>query len=388
MKRALTTVRQSSEGLADTAGVARLTLRPMPPVANCRRYLLAALALTSLAIGMEAVADEAAPGSETASTTEAVADPKGKPSTFSVISSALGNAQRMVLGDENEDLTQTKGPEDVQGPSEPLYSRLGLAMTNLGHLSEQLLPTAEDARTSSGDSGSKVIGSDSRTQVTATTSYPWRAICHLSVKWPNGQTTGGSGFFISSRTVMTAGHVIYNPSRGGNGWATQVTVSAGRNGSSYPYGKVTVGSSALWSVKGYVEQGQKPAYDFGAVVLPSTTPGASTGWFGYHAMSSSEFSKWTFNIAGYPGDKSSGTMWTATGPITGTMDTVTTSSGAVAAGRVKHTVDTFDGESGSPIWYLTGSSRYVVGVHTGGNSSYNWGSRMGQDMVNFIKGRP
>lgn len=94
-------------------------------------------------------------------------------------------------------------------------------------------------RTKQGALPGSVIGTDTRYQEGSTTTSPWGSIVHIS------STVGGcTGFMLNRDTVVTAGHCVY-----WNGaWATNYTVSPGRNGVSYqPYGTCTGTSADMWS---------------------------------------------------------------------------------------------------------------------------------------------
>lgn len=87
----------------------------------------------------------------------------------------------------------------------------------------------------------------------------------------------GTGWLISPRTLITAGHVVYIHSRGG--WVRSIDVIAGRNGANRPFG--TCRSTAFRSVLGWVS-GRKRDYDYGAIILPGSCPvGSRVGWFGF-----------------------------------------------------------------------------------------------------------
>jgi glutamyl endopeptidase len=68
-----------------------------------------------------------------------------------------------------------------------------------------------------------VIGTDNRYRITNTTSYPYRAITHIT-----SSIGGCTGWLIDPDTVVTAGHCLHNGS-----WASNVRVYPGRNGSSH-----------------------------------------------------------------------------------------------------------------------------------------------------------
>ena len=54
-----------------------------------------------------------------------------------------------------------------------------------------------------------VIGADNRTIVPDTTLYPWRVMCSLLITAADNSTWVGTGWFISARTLITAGHCVH-----------------------------------------------------------------------------------------------------------------------------------------------------------------------------------
>jgi len=217
---------------------------------------------------------------------------------------------------------------------------------------------------------SSVIGSDGRTRVTGTTTYPYRAIAYLVVTFSNGSTGTCTGWFIGPRAVVTAGHCVHD----GN-WARTIRVYPGRNGSSTPYGSAT--SYRLFSVLGWTRD-RSTNYDYGAIQLSSPL-GNTVGWFGFRWQSSNTFSG-AYTVTGYPGDKASGTLWTMTdNPGIRSVQTY----------RLFHAIDTYNGQSGAPLYhkYSTSCNPCSVAVHTngvGGGSSYNSGTRITQAVYNNL----
>jgi glutamyl endopeptidase len=207
------------------------------------------------------------------------------------------------------------------------------------------------------ESGSpeSIIGADGRARQNPTTAFPNRAIAYLVVSFPNG-TGSCTGWFIGPRTVITAGHCVFDTAT--HQWATSIKVYPGRNGTVAPYGFTT--SHHLWSVTGWTSS-HSTAYDYGAIQTDSAK-GNTVGWFGYRWQSSNSFPG-TFTVKGYPGDKPAGQQWYMNGPITN-----------VNTYRFWYRIDTFGGQSGSPFYqWWTGSGcksncYYGVGIHTYGTS--------------------
>jgi glutamyl endopeptidase len=205
---------------------------------------------------------------------------------------------------------------------------------------------------------------DDRTQVTATGSYPWRAIASLLITAADNSTWIGTGWFVGPHTVMTAGHCVHIKNSGvpgRDGWVKRVQVMPGRNGATLPYGTVT--SSSFRSVTGWTQNGD-PEFDYGAIIL-GTDLGGTVGWFGYQVLGDADLQGSTVNIAGYPGDQPAGTMWFQANRVA-----------SVGARKVFYDIDTAGGQSGAPVWRLVDGSRYALAVHAYGGEVTNSGTRI------------
>jgi glutamyl endopeptidase len=216
-----------------------------------------------------------------------------------------------------------------------------------------------------------VIGTDDRVRVNATTEFPWRAICSLEITAADGTLWTGTGWFISPRTVMTAGHCVFMAANGG--WVQNIRVIPGRNENVRPYGSVV--ATAFRSVRGWTEQG-KSSHDYGAILLPAGSPlGNTVGWFGFANLSSTALAEMTVNLAGYPGDKLIGTQWFHSRKLKAVDDLVLT-----------YDIDTAGGQSGAPVWRSLNGQRHAVGIHNNGSWSGNLATRIEQTVFdNMMK---
>lgn len=218
-----------------------------------------------------------------------------------------------------------------------------------------------------GDFGiESVIGTDQRTQVTNTTTYPYSAIVHIT-----SSIGGCTGWMISERTVATAGHCVHSGGSGGS-WASNVTVYPGRDGSSTPYGSCS--ATNLYSVTGWT-QDRDWNYDYGAIRLDCTV-GNQTGWIGFHTAGS--FVGTAENISGYAGDKPYGTQWEH-------ADQVRSESSQ----KIWYQNDTYGGQSGSPVYETYDSDcggPCAIGIHAygSGGGSYNSGTRINSSVYNNL----
>jgi glutamyl endopeptidase len=221
-----------------------------------------------------------------------------------------------------------------------------------------------------------VIGTDDRVRVNPTSSYPWRCICSLLITPQIGtQQYMGTGWLVSPRTIITAGHCVYIHNLGG--WAKSIQVTPGRNGTSRedPFGSSF--QDHLRSFNAWINN-KDTNYDMGAIILPRDFTGFnSLGYFGYANVS--DLQGMTANLSGYPGDKDAlpglrGTQWFHSRQIK-----------QADSHRFYYDIDTAGGQSGSPVWRFLNGQRHVVGVHTNGESTGNSATRITSDIFDVIQ---
>jgi len=198
-------------------------------------------------------------------------------------------------------------------------------------------------------SAETVCGRDDRVRISPATAIPWRWICQLIITMPNGAGFRGTGWFIGPKCVMTAGHCVFSKSNGG--WARKIEVIPGMDATSRPYGSA-VGTS-FRSVTGWTNN-TDPNYDYGCIILP-TALGNVVGYFGFASLTDSSLNQLLVNNSGYAGDKPFGTQWFNAGRIS-----------QVTARKIYYMLDTFGGQSGSPVWRFLNGQRHAVGVHAYG----------------------
>jgi V8-like Glu-specific endopeptidase len=192
-----------------------------------------------------------------------------------------------------------------------------------------------------------VCGRDDRVRISPATRIPWRWNCFLEITRADGGSSFCTGFFIGPRAVMTAGHCVYSHAAGG--WARSIRVVPGKDSASEPFGSQV--ATSFRSVTGWTRN-HDVRYDYGCIVLPNNTLGNRVGYFGFAALSYSTLRGLRVNNAGYAGDKPRGTLWYNAGAI----DRVTTR-------RLYYMIDTYGGQSGSPVWLYRSGHRHVVGIH-------------------------
>lgn len=212
-----------------------------------------------------------------------------------------------------------------------------------------------------------VIDDDNRYKITNTTSSPYYGIVFLKMVHENGDSYTGTGYMVSSNTLLTAGHNLYEP---GNPIKT-ITAYPGRNGSSY-----NISSTAKTHYIDEKYTGSGYTWDYGIVVLNSNL-GNTTGWLGLHAAgTASSLNGKSISVTGYPGDKPYATMWKDNGTIS-----------SASTYTFKHNADTYRGHSGSPVYFYSTTYGYQsTGIHVSGKiGSHNTARRITVTLFNWLE---
>ena len=272
--------------------------------------------------------------------------------------------------DEVED---NAGEEDFGGND--LRSRIDSA--GISRSAVEIEPVSEAYTASYSDRISEVvIGSDDRVRINNTKRFPYRAICHLSIRARNGQRFLGTGWFVNPRTLITAGHCVYLHRAGG--WPASIIISPGRNGNSRPYGSCVARS--FRTVRGWV-RARNRNYDYGAIILPRNCSFVRRNLGHFDVMVANErmLRRQFINIAGYPGDKPAGTQWYHGRRITG-----------LTGQRIVYDADTTGGQSGSAVHIVQRyrgrpARRVAIGIHTTGKITGNSGVRINQQVLSNIQ---
>ena len=266
-----------------------------------------------------------------------------------------------VEGEKDED----GNPIEVQGYGEPEDKAQETIEESFEEESKKAYHEAGEAEWMM----ERVLGRDDRKKINNTTKFPWRTICSLQITAADDRRYIGSGNFIGPHTVMTAGHCIYMHKHGG--WVKSIKVVPGANGSHKPFGFSI--ATRFVTVKGWIRKRYKK-YDYGAVILRSNNLGKKVGWMGFAALRWINLIRLRVNNAGYPGDKSFKTMWWNCNRIV-----------AVTARRVFYKLDTYGGQSGSPVWRYRKGRRHQIAIHAYGGVSSNSGARITKAVFKNMK---
>lgn len=206
-----------------------------------------------------------------------------------------------------------------------------------------------------------IIGADERS-ISPISTFPYKSICLLEILDNNNERYQGTGFFISSRCVVTAGHCVFF---NGN-WAKEITVLSTIKNKSGSFEKTS--SNTFKSVKGWVSEGNIN-FDYGAVILNDSTLYTPIG---AGLKLNNDVNENRIVISGYPKDKNKN-QWMSNGVVQ-----------KRSKFRLYYELDTLEGNSGSPILSNSGINSNVIGIHTQGDHP-NYGIRLNQQIINRIQ---
>ena len=225
------------------------------------------------------------------------------------------------------------------------------------------------------------VGIDERRRVSSQqiTSTPWRNICDLLITANNGTKHTGTAWFISPRTLVTAGHCVFvhDPERPIHGLVRRIRIMPARNGevdeddSAFGWAEVTKENLLVhprW------EQGNVD-FDYGAIILPQPMLGLESlgDKFKYAHFNAQDLDESTPTLSGYPDDKPEGTQWFEVNKIK-----------RVEARRVFYTINTERGQSGSPVFFRDDNENLACAIHNWGDASFNSGVRINAEVLDQL----
>jgi len=215
-----------------------------------------------------------------------------------------------------------------------------------------------------------VIADDDRQQVMNVLENPWKKIAALRIKTKTVSVYAGTGWFISPTVVATAGHCVCLHDHGG--WAQEIEVIPALNGSIEPFSSFK--SRKFESSKGWIKE-RNSDYDYGVIILDQPIDPA-IGWFSFAAPDNEYLKSNIANISGYPVDKDNATH----------QYYHARNISQASTRRLYYEIDTFGGQSGSPVWMNLGENeRVVIGVHTAGSSTSNYGTRITEEVFKNLQ---
>ncbi|MFH1118899.1 MAG: T9SS type A sorting domain-containing protein [Bacteroidota bacterium] len=186
--------------------------------------------------------------------------------------------------------------------------------------------------------------------VSNTTIYPYSTSVKLFMKWGENYYMG-TGVLIGPKTVLTAGHCIYNHTT--KKWADQIEVVPGYYNGSKPFGSTY--ASTLRTFNGWASNGYE-GWDIGVITV-SQPIGNKTGSLGFGCDSDDFYKYNTFYASGFPGEApyNGELMYKQHGEFDNAYTDI-----------VSFNRDSYGGQSGSGYF---NSSNIVYAILRGSNSS-------------------
>lgn len=233
-----------------------------------------------------------------------------------------------------------------------------------------------------------VVGQDTRERVDGIDikKLPWSAICHLYISYghPNRRFIG-TGFLVQPGVVVTAGHVIRSKRYG---YAEWIRVSPGRldddDRRRFQFVNPSEGLGKFEISPERKAGNWASAYDYGGIVLPNPDQFADLDGLRVDKYEKKVLRKIlkrrNLSVSGYPTDRERGTQWRGTAR-----------PGLLASRTIAHFVDTYGGQSGSPLYFIRNDGRAsVIGIHVWGGYNaagqrYNAARRADQTLIDAIK---
>jgi V8-like Glu-specific endopeptidase len=217
-----------------------------------------------------------------------------------------------------------------------------------------------------------VLGNDDRVRVAdpLMRTNPWRQICALRIKANTGAGFVGTAWFIGPRVLATAGHCVFMQKEGG--WPRSIDVIPGKFGASEPYGRAT--ATRFASVEGWVKDGGRE-FDYGVIFLDDPALGARIGNFEVEAALDAELPGHTARISGYPADRDRAEFqYFHERPLMTPTATL-----------LEYDIDTFGGQSGSPVWrQVQNGPPVAIGIHTTGGVTSNFATRISEPVLDNL----
>lgn len=208
-----------------------------------------------------------------------------------------------------------------------------------------------------------VIGRDDRVRLKddLISRAPWRQICALRIKSTTGKLYVGTGWFVGSGLLVTAGHCVYLHKEGG--WPTSIDVLPQLHGTQ---SLLPMRATRFGSVTGWVEE-QARDFDYGVIFLDDATVGDKLGNFEVQVWGDNELKDLNAKISGYPADRDRAQyQYFHERPIQKTTPST-----------IFYDIDTYGGQSGSPVWCDTEEDGIVaIGIHTTGSVAGNSATRI------------
>jgi V8-like Glu-specific endopeptidase len=194
-------------------------------------------------------------------------------------------------------------------------------------------------------------------QAVTASSWPWVALVESFFPTLGGLFTVATASLIHPRVLLTAGHVVYDGTRGGYASSLRAYFQGTSLGPITVTGRDNMPTTQQWVTVDGATLNPTSAYDIAAILLPEAIPWASAVPQAYTTTPGPNLTEYLVNVVGFPviGDHF-GTLYGAQAVPTATTDD---------AVRIYYPINTIDGMSGGPAYTVADDGRISIrGVHT------------------------
>lgn len=209
------------------------------------------------------------------------------------------------------------------------------------------------------------------TEVNNTSQSPYSSVVLVKAFYSNGRVSIGSGVLVGKNDVLTATHVIYDPSRGGYASSIQVIPGADYNGQSgvlerAPFGTLNHGSIMAWPERVFADSNNESTsfteipWDIALIGLGRPI-GFEMGWWGL--ANGQNFNQAAKEI-GYPNN--------GTGLMMGNSYAYSSNGTLISASLNDRSALLGPGSSGGPLYIDTTPFPSILGIKSSGNSEINY----------------
>jgi glutamyl endopeptidase len=216
-----------------------------------------------------------------------------------------------------------------------------------------------------------VLGADERVAISDTSLIPARSVGLLRIVYGGAGIRWGTAWLIGPRTLATAAHNLVHPEHGN---AIRLEVGMAYDGATARGGWHRITGNKLPQAWLH-DPSDTNAADYAVIRIDDAGIGNRLGWFGFADYEDAKFRDLALNLFGYPMDvKRPFAMHGARGRAVG-----------VDAGRIYYDCDAGGGMSGGPVVARFGEQRIAVGIHVGGGTTANTGTRLTAEAYQLFK---
>jgi V8-like Glu-specific endopeptidase len=192
------------------------------------------------------------------------------------------------------------------------------------------------------------------------TQWPYVGMIRSYFSSMGGQAAGGTGTLIHPRVILTAGHVVYDPRRGG--YPTRIDVELGGT-QRFNVSSTVFRTTQAWIDTDSLSRNPISAYDLGGILLTAPIDTSRVSPVPIGATGGANLGGLQLNVVGFP------VQANLYGSLYGAAAFPTAPFPQFEGFRLFYPIETLDGMSGGPAYTRDDSGQILLrGVHT---SIYN-----------------